>query len=124
MKSDENSLAELKPAFSRGDSRFRPGSSLNSHQTRGLAWLGLERARESLGWLPASTTAPHSEVEDSDRAVTFEEVEPCLLEVHLDQTVTDPVVLDKRRQRIILLYLEFLGVWNSEVAREYNLPTG
>ncbi|VDD75335.1 unnamed protein product [Mesocestoides corti] len=97
--------------------------SLTNRLSRGLAWLGLERARESAGWLPAGATLlDTSMTEDADRQPRFEDIEPCLLEVHLDQTVSDQAVLDRRRQRLVLLFLEFLGIWDADVAVEYKLP--
>lgn len=100
--------------------------SINGHlgslQTRGLAWIGLERTRESLGWLPASTTSTE-EMEDVEREVQFDVVQPCLLEVHLQADVTVDC-LNRRLQRLILLFLEFLGIWDDEIAISYNLPIG
>ncbi|VDK31458.1 unnamed protein product [Taenia asiatica] len=97
--------------------------SLSSRRSRGLAWLGLERARECVGWLPANTTMfDPSIVEDADRQPRFEDIEPFLLEVHLDPRVSDEKVFECRKQRLILLFLEFLGIWDADVAREYKLP--
>lgn len=99
--------------------------SLSSRRSRGLAWLGLERARESVGWLPADTTMfDPSIIEDADRQPRFEDIEPFLLEVHLDPRVSDPNVFERRKQRLLLLFLEFLGIWDADVAREYKLPAG
>lgn len=97
--------------------------SLSSRRSRGLAWLGLERARESVGWLPADTTMyDTSIVEDADRQPRFEDIEPFLLEVHLDPRVSDKNVFERRKQRLLLLFLEFLGIWDADVSREYKLP--
>ena len=105
---------------------YQPGeSSLSNRRSHGLAWLGLERARESVGWLPAETTLDDPSIlEDSDRQPRFDEIEPCLLEIHLDPQVSDEAVIQLRKQRLLLLFLEFLGVWDADVAREYNLPAG
>ena len=105
---------------------YQPGErSLNNRRSRGLAWLGLERARESVGWLPAETTIDNpSTLEDSERQPQFEEIEPFLLEIHLDPQISDENVLQRRKQRLLLLFLEFLGVWDANVAREYKLPAG
>ncbi|VDO07385.1 unnamed protein product [Rodentolepis nana] len=97
--------------------------SLNSRRSRGLAWLGLERVRESVGWLPADATMDDPSVlEDTERVPKFEDIEPLLLEVHLDPKVLDESLLQRRKQRMILLFLEFLGVWEPDVARTYKLP--
>ncbi|KAM7542951.1 hypothetical protein Aperf_G00000009347 [Anoplocephala perfoliata] len=99
--------------------------SLSNRRSRGLAWLGLERARESVGWLPAEVTMDDPSVlEDTERLPKFEDIEPFLLEVHLDPRITDEAVLQQRKQRLILLFLEFLGVWEAEIARMYKLPAG
>lgn len=94
-------------------------SSLGQRRSRGLAWLGLERAREAVGWLPAAIV-----MEDVERMPRFEDVEPVLLEVHLDPRIEDEALLDRRKQRLILLFLEFLGLWHPEVAKRFNLPSG
>ncbi|KAM3181411.1 hypothetical protein ACTXT7_014431 [Hymenolepis weldensis] len=97
--------------------------SLNNRRSRGLAWLGLERARESVGWLPADVTmADLSTLEDAERVPKFGDIEPVLLEVHLDPKILDGSLLQRRKQRLILLFLEFLGVWEPDVARIYKLP--
>ncbi|VDM32054.1 unnamed protein product [Hydatigera taeniaeformis] len=97
--------------------------SLSCRRSRGLAWLGLERARESVGWLSADTTMyDPSIIEDADRQPRFEDIEPFLLEVHLDPRVSDENVIERRKQRLLLLFLEFLGIWDADVAREYRLP--
>lgn len=99
--------------------------SLNNRRSRGLAWLGLERARESVGWLPADVTMDDlSTLEDAERVPKFEDIEPLLLEVHLDSKISDESLLQRRKQRLILLFLEFLGVWEPDVARIYKLPAG
>nr|CDS33229.1 protein of unknown function DUF1740 [Hymenolepis microstoma] len=107
------------------DSNIHPPTegSLNSRRSRGLAWLGLERVRESVGWLPADATMDDPSVlEDTERVPKFEDIEPLLLEVHLDPKVLDESLLQRRKQRMILLFLEFLGVWEPDVARIYKLP--
>ncbi|VDL96323.1 unnamed protein product [Schistocephalus solidus] len=99
-------------------------SSLSRKHMRGLAWLGLERTRESVGWLPACSTLSGqalAAVEDPERLVRFDEVRPCLLEVHLQPDLTESEVV-RRQQRMLLLFLEFLGVWDAEVAQMYNFP--
>ncbi|BHF69517.1 Protein nrde2 [Sparganum proliferum] len=99
-------------------------SSLNRKHMRGLAWLGLERTRESVGWLSACSTLSGqalAAVEDPERLVRFDEVRPCLLEVHLQPDLTESEVV-RRQQRMLLLFLEFVGVWDAEVAQTYHFP--
>lgn len=99
--------------------------SLSNRRSRGLAWLGLERARESVGWLPAEVTMDDpSMLEDTERLPKFEDIESFLLEVHLDPRISDEALLQQRKQRLILLFLEFLGVWEADIARLYKLPAG
>ena len=102
---------------------------------RGKAWVGLERAREAVGWLPSdvlnSTDQNPVEEEDPERLVIFDDVKNCLLELWKpDEKPSATDHLDFRaykaylQQRLLLLCLEFLGAYNPEVAEEYYFPSG
>ncbi|VDP90783.1 unnamed protein product [Echinostoma caproni] len=103
---------------------------------RGKAWVGLERARESVGWLPADTLAVNGgtgdiEDEDPERLVLFDDVKHCLL----DLTTLDSRSLDSEvmvgdmtsrvinlQQRLLLQCLAFLGAFDPESAAAHGLP--
>ncbi|KER28639.1 hypothetical protein T265_13543 [Opisthorchis viverrini] len=105
------------------------GKSRAVQYRRGKAWVGLERAREAVGWLPADTlNNTDVEEEDPDRLVLFDDVKPCLLELYnLDEKAAPPSGDKQSRlvalqQRLILQCLEFLGAYEPDVAKAFQLP--
>ncbi|THD21779.1 hypothetical protein D915_007033 [Fasciola hepatica] len=102
---------------------------------RGKAWVGLERAREAAGWLPADTMVAEgnqSDIDDEDpeRLVLFDDIKHCLLDLStLDPRSTGPGVDMTNRvivlqQRLLLHCLAFLGAFDPESAAAYQLPAG
>ncbi|CAH8563932.1 unnamed protein product [Heterobilharzia americana] len=100
---------------------------------RGKAWVGLERAREAVGWLPSDVLNIQDqkaiEDEDPDRLVLFDDVKPCLIDLwkYEEKPTVDTSQCQTRKallqQRLFLLCLEFLGAYDREVAKTYNFPT-
>ncbi|CAL8087623.1 unnamed protein product [Calicophoron daubneyi] len=101
---------------------------------RGKAWVGLERAREAVGWLPSDVLShpgdpETAEDEDPERLVLFDDVKPCLLELHnlseknLDEHTCKRTRKIRLQQRLLLHCLEFLGAYDSSVSLMYHLPS-
>ncbi|KAF7255910.1 hypothetical protein EG68_07147 [Paragonimus skrjabini miyazakii] len=108
------------------------GKSRTLLYRRGQAWVGLERAREAVGWLPSDTLTTSDDVDDEDpeRLVLFDDIKPCLLELlnlQDNKTVTGgwgdnrPYAVTLQ-QRLLLQCLEFLGAYEPSVAATYQLP--
>nr|CAH8864072.1 unnamed protein product [Trichobilharzia regenti] len=99
---------------------------------RGKAWVGLERAREAVGWLPSDVLniQEQKDIEDEDpeRLVLFDDVKPCLIDLWKFEerpNVETPECKARRaflQQRLFLLCLEFLGAYDREVAKVYHFP--
>ncbi|KAG5444123.1 Protein nrde2 [Clonorchis sinensis] len=105
------------------------GKSRAVQYRRGKAWVGLERAREAVGWLPADTlNNTDVEEEDPDRLVLFDDVKPCLLELYNLDEKAAPSSGDAQtrlvalQQRLILQCLEFLGAYEPDIAKAFQLP--
>lgn len=102
---------------------------------RGKAWVGLERAREAAGWLPADTmvtAGSQAEIEDEDpeRLVLFDDIKYCLLDLNtfdprpygLGVNRTNRII--GLQQRLLLHCLVFLGAFDPDSAAAYQLPAG
>lgn len=101
---------------------------------RGKAWVGLERAREAVGWLPSDVlnAQDQKDVEDEDpeRLVLFDDIKPCLIDLWKfeERSTADTPQSRARRalfqQRLFLLCLEFLGAYDRDIAKSHHFPMG
>ncbi|CAH8586183.1 unnamed protein product [Schistosoma turkestanicum] len=99
---------------------------------RGKAWVGLERAREAVGWLPSDVlnTQDQKDIEDEDpeRLVLFDDIKPCLIDLWKfeEKSTADTSQSRARRalfqQRLFLLCLEFLGAYDHDIAKSHHFP--
>ncbi|VEL43234.1 unnamed protein product [Protopolystoma xenopodis] len=104
---------------------------------RGTAWLRLEEVREAAAWLPVGLGGGDEALaiteEDPDRVVHFEQIRPVLLDLGLaepsySKTPAEEIQRSRRarslKRRALLLFLEFLGIYDPVVAEAYDLPKG
>ncbi|KAH8866983.1 Protein NRDE2 like [Schistosoma japonicum] len=99
---------------------------------RGKAWVGLERAREAVGWLPSDVlnTQDQKDIEDEDpeRLVLFDDIKPCLIDLWKYEEGSAANSLQSRtrraslQQRLFLLCLEFLGAYDRDIAKSHYFP--
>uniref|UniRef100_A0A3Q0KR46 Protein NRDE2 homolog n=1 Tax=Schistosoma mansoni TaxID=6183 RepID=A0A3Q0KR46_SCHMA len=99
---------------------------------RGKAWVGLERAREAVGWLPSDVLNAQDqkdiEEEDPERLVLFDDIKPCLIDLWKfeEKSTADTPQSRARRalfqQRLFLLCLEFLGAYDRDIAKSHHFP--
>ncbi|CAH8636171.1 unnamed protein product [Schistosoma intercalatum] len=99
---------------------------------RGKAWVGLERAREAVGWLPSDVLNAQDqkdiEDEDPERLVLFDDIKPCLIDLWKfeERSTADTPQSRARRalfqQRLFLLCLEFLGAYDRDIAKSHHFP--
>ncbi|KAK4467551.1 hypothetical protein MN116_008871 [Schistosoma mekongi] len=81
----------------------------------GKAWVGLERAREAVGWLPSDVlnTQDQKDIEDED---------PERLEGSTTNSLQSRTRRASLQQRLFLLCLEFLGAYDSDIAKSHYFP--
>ncbi|XP_018654917.1 hypothetical protein Smp_157720 [Schistosoma mansoni] len=127
-RQDKSQLKESKLSKSHGSF----GKSRAILYRRGKAWVGLERAREAVGWLPSDVLNAQDqkdiEEEDPERLVLFDDIKPCLIDLWKfeEKSTADTPQSRARRalfqQRLFLLCLEFLGAYDRDIAKSHHFP--